>query len=120
MDLSRDCEVITLAPRGHAAAIIVGQRWLSADQLASLLQQYVAQAAPGSLLPLPAYWSPDGWQVTTAINVTAELAAPPAVPAEPPAPTVQAPAPDAPRAIGHVPPYPMLPPAPPPRAGQES
>lgn len=72
MDLSRDCELITLAPRGHAAAVLVGPRRLSGEELAALLQQYVAQSAQGSLLPLPAYWSPDGWQDASAVYVASE------------------------------------------------
>lgn len=72
MDLLRDCEVIALAPRGHAAAVLIGPRRLSGDELAALLQQYSAQSAPGTLQPLPAYWSPDGWQDTSAIYTAAE------------------------------------------------
>lgn len=75
MDLILDCELIALAPRGHAAAVLVGPRRLSGDELAALLRQYVAQftqVAPGSLLPLPAYWSPDGWQTANDIYVAAE------------------------------------------------
>ena len=71
MDL-RDCEVITLAPRGHAAAVLIGPRRISGDELAALLQQYSAEAAPGTLLPLPAYWSPDGWQDASAIYTADE------------------------------------------------
>lgn len=72
MDLLQDCEVITLAPRGHAAAVLVGPRRLNADELAALLQQYGSHAAAGALLPLPAYWSPDGWQDPSAVYVSAE------------------------------------------------
>ena len=55
-----DCEVSHRVIRGTVTVALFGSRRLAADELADLRAQYEATHGPGVV---PAYVSPDGWQV---------------------------------------------------------
>jgi hypothetical protein len=61
MDLFKDCEIQRMHLRGTPVALIVGDRAVSAEEGAALLAQYAASF--GRSTAVPAYVSPDGWQL---------------------------------------------------------